>query len=540
MTGSSRRHFLIAASSLVLLIVPALPFRLLCAEPAKVPNAAAEPPEVDILKQVQEINTGKFPQPATDFRQGHVTPRKLDPAIVQKTKDGFRIKLPSGAPVPTLTVHDGKLYASGGFHSREFYCFNAATGEPIWAVDLDDDGPTSAVYGDGEIIFNTESCTIFSLDAETGKMLWSWFLGDPLMTTPTISGGRVYTSYPAAGRFAGQKLPEIEPAAKPAGQAAPKQSEKEQPAKTVPMPAPTHVLACFDLKTGKILWQRWIDSDVMSAPVAVDNDLYVASFSGTLYRFRQADGVILSAKQARATSAPIVVGKDIFFTRRAEDSPAMKPEEAMVRGDRETSKVQSEAVRKAAPHLDARVQAGGQLSISGTVLDASNGFAAGAPVAANAGAATFNIGKGSVSTLQAHQGSRVLNVGNTNFSCIGDELFCTDAVSCKVAWSMKLEGDMAKEGGALAAPPAAAGGQIFLATLKGDVLQLEPGKKSITHRYPVGTALRFQPTIQDGRIYVGTQDGQVVCIDTGDKKLTGWSTWGGNSAHTGIRGEPGK
>jgi hypothetical protein len=29
----------------------------------------------------------------------------------------------------------------------------------------------------------------------------------------------------------------------------------------------------------------------------------------------------------------------------------------------------------------------------------------------------------------------------------------------------------------------------------------------------------------------------VVCIDSGDKKLTGWSTWGGNSAHTGIREE---
>jgi outer membrane protein assembly factor BamB len=96
---------------------------------------------------------------------------------------------------------------------------------------------------------------------------------------------------------------------------------------------------------------------------------------------------------------------------------------------------------------------------------------------------------------------------------------------------------MQREGGYLAAPPAAAGGQIFLATLTGEVLQLEPAKGTINHRYAVGSPLRFQPTIQDGRIYVGTQDGQVVCIDTGDKKLTGWSTWGGNSAHTGIREE---
>ena len=142
-----------------------------------------------------------------------------------------------------------------------------------------------------------------------------------------------------------------------------------------------------------------------------------------------------------------------------------------------------------------------------------------------------------VFSLQAFQGSRIVNAGKLNFNCMGDQVLCTDPVSGKVAWSLKLEGDIQKEGGYLAAPPAAAGGQIFLATLKGEVLQLEPTKGTVTHRYSVGAALRFQPTIQDGRIYVGTQDGQVVCIDTGDKKLTGWSTWGGNAAHTGIREE---
>src|SRR5438132_4275184 len=197
--------------------------RLTGAEPAANPGAAAKPPEVDATQFFRELTSDKYPQPPSEFRQGHVTPRKLDPAAIKKTDKGFTIKLPNGAPIPTLSVYDGKLYASGGFHSREFYCFNAETGELIWGVDLDDDGPTSAVIEDGVIIFNTESCTIFALDAKTGKMLWSWFLGDPLMTTPTISGGRVYTSYPAAGKFDGQKLPQIGPAPeKAAKEGAPK------------------------------------------------------------------------------------------------------------------------------------------------------------------------------------------------------------------------------------------------------------------------------------------------------------------------------
>src|SRR5206468_3317646 len=79
-----------------------------------------------------------------------------------------------------------------------------------------------------------------------------------------------------------------------------------------PPPNSTHVLACFDLKTGKILWQRWIDSDVMSAPVAVDDELYATSFAGTVYKIRQGDGAVLSAQRNHATSAPVIVGKNVY------------------------------------------------------------------------------------------------------------------------------------------------------------------------------------------------------------------------------------
>jgi outer membrane protein assembly factor BamB len=530
---SSHRALWLSSCALIAIAVA----RLLAAEPKANQPPAGKPLEIDVTVAVRELNSDKYPKPPGDFRQGHVTPRKLDPTATKKSDKGFTIKLPSGAPIPTLTIYDGKLYASGGFHSREFYCFNAETGELIWGVDLDDDGPTSAVGEDGVIIFNTESCTIFTLDAKTGKLLWSWFLGDPLMTTPTISGGRVYTSYPAAGNFAGQKLPQINQPEAASGKGTNQKNSAATPAPAEELAPPTHVLACFDLKTGKILWQRWIDSDVMSAPVAVDSDLYVTSFGGTLYRFNQKDGTILSAKRTRATSAPVVVGKDVFFTRRADDGAGAKAEEALVTADRETAKEKQEAVRKDAPHLDVAVQTRAALAAGGKALDAGNGFAGGAPAAANPTAALANVGQGSVSTLQAYQGSRVLNVGNMNFNCMGDQVLCTDPVSGKVAWSIKLEGDLQKEGGYLAAPPAAAGGQIFLATLKGEILQLEPTKGTINKRYPVGAPLRFQPTIENGRIYVGTQDGQVVCIDTGDRKLTGWSTWGGNVAHTGIRDE---
>jgi outer membrane protein assembly factor BamB len=292
-------------------------------------------------------------------------------------------------------------------------------------------------------------------------------------------------------------------------------------------------LAAFDLKTGKILWQRWIDSDVMSSPVAVDKELYVTSFSGVVYKLKQEDGTLTSAMKSRATSAPVVVGNKVFMTRRSDDGKG-EAQESVTGGDRDSLKEAYLGEQKNAHYLDGKVQDKSELKGSASKLDAGNGFAGGAPEAANPKAAWGNVGQSNVSSMQAFQGSRILNYRDNNFNCMGDEIICTDPETGKRKWGVKLEGDLKKEGGFLASPPAAAGGQLFLTTLKGEVLRIDPENGKITERYKVGSAVRFQPAVENGKIYVGTQNGKVVCIDAGDKKYTGWSCWGANAAHTGL------
>ncbi len=557
---SFRSASLFAALLLTALAAP----RLNAGEPVSQKSPPAKPTEIDVTAVVRAWNAGRYAPPATDFRRGSVGPRELDPKAVEKTKQGFTIKLPSKAPIPTLTVHDHKLFASGGFHSREFYCFAADSGKPIWAVDLDDDGPSCARRGRWRGRLQHGILHLVRVGRQHGKNALVMVPGDPLASTPAVCKGRVFTSYPASAELT-----------KTQRQKDAKQSADGQTTAVQAEFPPTHVLACFDLKSGKLLWQRWIDSDVMTTSVAVENELYVTSLGGAIYRFNQADGAILSVRNVRATSAPVIAGDDIYFTRRADDGPGKKAEEAIVKADRRSANEKFVAARKSAPHLDAVVQASSEFNKKSLELGAGNGiggggFGGGGAFAvaddekgdkddAKAGAggdakatkngdvadveplspAAANIGLDNVSALQSFQGSRIVNAGGMNFNCMGDQVLCTDAGTGKVAWSLKLDGDLQKEGGYLAAPPAAAGGQIFVATLKGEVLQLEPANGTIVKRYPVGAPLRFQPTIQDGRIYVGTQDGQIVCIDTGDKTFTGWATWGGNAAHTRIR-EQGK
>ena len=126
-------------------------------------------------------------------------------------------------------------------------------------------------------VVNTESCTIFAIEAATGKQLWSMWLGDPLTSAPTIADGLVFAAYPAQAAENGTAPPGV-----------------------------NHALAAFDLKTGKIAWQLWLDGDVMSAPVAVGEFLYVSTFAGTVIKLEQKTGKVRYAMKASATSAPVV------------------------------------------------------------------------------------------------------------------------------------------------------------------------------------------------------------------------------------------
>ena len=467
--------------------------------------------ETDILPQILALNGDARFQPKKDFRKGVVTATKFDNYLT-KTDNGYCIKLPSVTNVPTPAVVNGTVYLSGGFGSRQYYAFDAVTGRNKWAVNLDDDGPSSPAIEDGIVVFNTESCTIFACDVVTGKHLWSYFLGDPLMSMPTIANGMVFTAYPA--NYEG-------PAANP------KEVKENEP-----VIRPSHVLIAFELKTGKILWQKWIDSDAMSAPVAKNDLLYVTTFSGALYKVNQKTGDIKEAKALRATSAPIFsAANEIVVSRRSDDRETQTVGEAVVIGYGRTQKA---VYKKRADYLDKKVQSTSRLKESAATADAGNGFSGGAPASSNYFAAMDNIGQSNVSSLQAFQGSRGYYRDGNLYNTMGDEVVCTDS-SGTVKWKHKLTGDLHAEGGYMGTPPVYANGFIIVATLTGEVLVFEEKTGTIAKKYNVKDAVRYQPVADKGWIFVTTVNGKMYAINTGDKAITGWNMWGANAARTNER-----
>ncbi len=477
----------------------------------------------DIRKFVAEL-----PKPGTSFRAGSVSPTELIKTTVA-TENGYRIQLPHQGLTPTPTAWKDLILVSGGFGSEAYYAFKAETGEPVWAISISDDGPSTGAVSEGVLVFNTESCTLFAVDARTGKHKWSWFLGDPLMSSPCLSKGKVFTAYPAGGRgsynsnIINQQMNQNVQAPDP--QPIPKSG------KNLPNWEPTHVLAAFDLQTGAVIWQHWLDGDIMTAPVAMGEELVLTTFPGTYYRFNTSDGTLLEARASRATSAPTLANGQVFFSRRNDDA-AGNVQECLTSFNLQQPTILKSVASKGAVYLDEKVQNESKLKKDAMSFDAGNGFSDGAPAAAGWQKASANIGQSNVSSLQAFQGSRVFRYGQLQFATMGDSLFCTNDSSEGAQWKLGLSGDLHLSGGSLGTPPFVVGGQAIVGTLDGRILLLNAKTGELSHTYSVPSGLRYPPIAVGGNLYATTLSGELVCIRTSNTALTGWTTLAGNAART--------
>jgi outer membrane protein assembly factor BamB len=480
-------------------------------EPAKGSGSAAEdaPKGEIVTDQVVAMNSDKYGRPPTDFKKGSVD--SIPAPKAKQTATGFEVQFASQATVTTPTVYEREVIVSGGFRANQLFAYEVKTGKPLWGADLHDDGPSNPACESGVCVVNTESCTIFALDAKTGKMLWSYWLGDPLTSAPTIAGDKVFASYPAGGTADGKERP----------------------------PGATHVLAAFELKTGKIAWQMWLDGDVMSAPVAQKDFVYVTTFGGTVIKAEQKTGKVRYALKSKATSAPVIQFdgggvEQMYYTRRGEVEADGEAEEMLIRADHNNPETKYKAAAKKAKYIDGKVQAHSAKKAQSQADDAANGFGDGAPASAAAGYAFSSVGVDNVSSMQGFQGSRVLRFADKSINTMGDEVVATDAETGTKLWTFKLSGDTAKQGGFLGTAPAAVADGVLFGTLDGKVVRVEAKTGKSTATYTVGSQIRSQPVTDAGWIYVGTEDGKLVAIDTKDPKVTGWPTWGGNAQRTGV------
>jgi outer membrane protein assembly factor BamB len=447
--------------------------------------------------QISPERRGKLPQ--------------VNPPVPFRTPDdrvrGWKVTIPGGRPLATPAVASDLVLLGGGFGSYEFYAFDAASGRLAWQYQTTDDGPTAAVVCDGHVAFNTESCELEVLTME-GRTLWKRWLGDPLMSMPALGGGRVYVAYPDS------------------------QGDHQ------------HYLGAFELRTGQELWKQRLNGEVITAPVLAGGYVYLATLDGALCCFHQGSGTPVWKEAKNATSAPAVWNGQCYFSRRSETTPGpasagtpQQAESVAARGlDVDAATVTFTCTHTPADYLDyTKRKRRSPLDVAHEHADGAVGFNVHKGDAKMA-QAMRNLGKGHISAVWSHQGSKPFIWGGRLYSALGDALHCVDPETRAPFWKRTLhEHDPRKELlDGLLTPPALVNGKVFVGTLDGEVFCLSALSGEVLWSVKVGEPILFQPAVARGRVFVTTQVGSLYGLETGDAIDDGWFMWGAGPDHNGL------
>lgn len=406
----------------------------------------------------------------TEFMSTKVNPINFD-GTIEKTAQGFNINYGSGSSTPTPAVYDGMLLSHGGYYSRNFFSFDESTGKYNWGSELAESGPSSAVVEDSVMLINTQSCTLYALEAYTGKMLWAKWLGPNLYSMPSIDNGKVYAVYPnelGAGVYRLSRT----------GKGDVKQLK--------------NVIACFDLKSGKILWQNWLDAEVLSSPVVEGNNVYLTCLSGSLYEFDKNTGVQLGNTNDMAMTPPTIVNDKVFVSVKNTGN--------------ETVAVYSVNGLKPVKKMNTLT--------SPLFVD--------------------DLYKLSANEQMNFCGTRILNYKSKNYNVMGNKIICSNPDDGSVAWSAVIPVTKTEADKPVATMPVVAGGKIVISTLSGQVIAYEPLTGKQLNTWEINNKVETQATINKGWIYSGTEDGKTVSINTGDSKFTGWNMFGYDGCHNTV------
>jgi outer membrane protein assembly factor BamB len=424
---------------------------------------------------------------------------------------GWKVAVPGGRPLATPAVSNGRVFLGGGFGSYDFYAFGAGDGRLLWHYQTEDDGPTAAVVEDEFICFNTESCELEVLTLD-GRRVWKKWLGDPLMSMPAVSQGRIYMAYPDS------------------------------------LGDHRHYLSCFDLKTGDQFWKQPITGEIITAPVIASGHIYLATLGGELYCYETMDGQLIWQESRNATSSPAIWNNQCYFSRRHEVtlaqagmSSVQQMESVAARGTHFHGKVKMyPGTAHFADYLDhAKRKERSPHYVASELADGLVGFAA-AKGDAKMDQAMLNLGQGHVHGVWAYQGSKPFISAGRMFCAQGDCLYWMDPDSEEIRWKKKLYDS--KEGeeilDSVMTPPAIVNEKLFVGTIHGDLCCLSSETGEELWREKIGEPVVFQPAVSDGRVYVPTSKGSLVVVETGDPGDDGWRMWGATGAHNGLDEEP--
>ena len=395
-----------------------------------------------------------------EFMETPIEAGSVVQSYYEKTSEGYDLNFGSNSVVYAPVVINDRLYTSHGFYTNEFSCFDASSGEMLWTVELGEGGASPAAFDDDMLLMITESCSIYGIEAESGRLAWSKWLAPYVICSPSAHNGLVYAVY-------------------------------ENDATEFIKSHNQYVLACFDLKTGDVKWQRWVDREGLSSPVVTDESVFLTTLSGSLYEFDAQTGAEKHKLDMGAASAPTISDDRILVARRDGEHG-----QSLCVIDRNTWRY--------------NIVAAAGYYMPGS-FDRMNDML----------------------YLIPYEGGRPLIKDDLVYQTIDNTLYCRKLDGTEV-WRKVLTTAPTEPGFAHSSMPVLVGKNIFVTTSAGILLALDAKSGKQLERFTVPGGTQSQPIVADGSIYVGSSNGELIVYQTRNRQYDGWPMWGGNPQHNTV------
>lgn len=191
----------------------------------------------------------------------------------------WRLNIENGVEGGVVLSNDGRLFF--GANDGQFYSVQAESGKVLWTFPVRAETLAAPSLDGGQIYFQSGADVIYSLDASSGKQIWTYNrqtttnLSIRSTTTPVVVGETLYTGFSDG------------------------------------------FLVALRKRDGGMIWERKLTrsqrfKDVDGTPVADGDTLFVSSYDGALYSLKRETGDI-NWQVDEGGYTPVTLDKDVLY-----------------------------------------------------------------------------------------------------------------------------------------------------------------------------------------------------------------------------------
>lgn len=252
----------------------------------------------DVSEQNQDIDSSVFFYRNDPQRNARFKLNKMPTSFVEKwTSEEINVGIHTASKASP--VSDGKYIFAGG-DTGEFYCFDSS-GDVRWRFFFGEATygiHSTAAIDNKHVYIGSYRGTIYKINKETGKLVWMRIVGQTIGASPFLDGENLVVAVETLSRDGyvlkmNKNTGEILWRSMFLGEQSHSSPALSHDKRVLVLGANNKKVFGIDYGTGGKLWDHFLDGEIKSTPLIVEQEVYLTTWGGSLYKLDVSTGKVL-------------------------------------------------------------------------------------------------------------------------------------------------------------------------------------------------------------------------------------------------------